>query len=88
MVHLDRVSPRSAPTPKQNIETHFRVKQIRVMSQRSNSHCDGENVAGRRDGHTGDEHHLLAVSVQHAVVRVPRQRKGEGDVYVFVGFSA
>lgn len=38
---------------------------------RSNSHCDWEDVAGRRDGHASAEHHLLAVSVQHAVVRAP-----------------
>lgn len=37
----------------------------------SNSHCDWEDIAGRRDGHASAEHHLLAVSVQHAVVWVP-----------------
>lgn len=38
----------------------------------ANSHCDWEDIAGRRDGHARAKHHLLAVSVQHAVVRVPR----------------
>lgn len=37
----------------------------------SNSHCDREDVAGRRDGHARAEHHLLTVPVQHAVVRAP-----------------
>lgn len=37
----------------------------------ANSHCDWEDIAGSGDGHARAKHHLLAVSVQHAVVRVP-----------------
>ena len=56
--------------------------------RQSNSHCDWEDIAGRCDGHASAEHHLLTVSVQHAVVRVPGHRQGEGDVYFFMGFPA
>lgn len=56
--------------------------------RRANSHCDGEDIAGRSDGHASAEHHLLAVAVQHAVVWVPGQRQSERDVYFFLGFPA
>lgn len=57
-----------------------------IVTTKANSHCDWEDVAGCGDGHARAKHHLLAVSVQHAVVRVPRQGEGEGDVYFFMGF--
>lgn len=53
---------------------------------RSNSHCDWEDIACRCDGHASAEHHLLAVSVQHALVWVPGYGQGESDVYFFMGF--
>lgn len=46
-------------------------KQHGESGKGSNSHCDWEDVAGRRDGHARAEHHLLTMSVQHAVVRAP-----------------
>lgn len=56
--------------------------------RQSNSHCDWEDIAGRRDGQASAEHHLLAVAVQHTLVWVPGYRQGESDVYFFMGFPA
>lgn len=58
------------------------------LGRQSNSHCDWEDIAGRRDGHASAEHHLLAVAVQHTLVWVPGYRQGESDVYFFMGFPA
>lgn len=56
------------------------------LGRQSNSHCDWEDIAGRRDSHASAEHHLLAVAVQYTVIWVPGYRQRESDVYFFMGF--
>ncbi|MEQ2190954.1 hypothetical protein XENOCAPTIV_016108 [Xenoophorus captivus] len=66
----------------------FRNMKRSDSGKPSNSHCDWEDIAGPCDGHACAEHHLLAVAVQHAVVRVPGHGQSERDVYFFMGFPA
>lgn len=59
-----------------------------TASANRNLHCYGEDVTGCADGHAGAKDHLLATSVQNAVVRVPGRRQCESDVHLFMSFPA